>query len=78
MTDLIRICPNEVDVTDPTRICSKYNSMVDFAEISDNDVCMMISHARGTMLASEEDQALSRQVSGVSRLKPRSVCRDTR
>ena len=55
MTDLIGICMNELDITDLTRICSKYDSMADFIEISDNNVRMTISHARGTMLASEED-----------------------
>ena len=61
MTDLIGICTNELDITDLTRICSKYDSMADFAEISDNDIHMTISHARGTMFASKEDQALPRR-----------------
>ena len=61
MTDLIGICTNELDITDLTRICSKYDSMADFVEISDNNVHMTISHARWTMLASEEDRVLLRQ-----------------
>ena len=61
MTDPIRICPNKVDITDPTRICSKYDSMADLMEISDNNVCTTVSHARGTMLTSKEDRALQRQ-----------------
>ena len=61
MTDLIGICTNELDITDLTRICSKYDSMADFTEISDNDIHMTVSHVRGTMLTSEEDRALPRQ-----------------
>ena len=61
MTDLIGICPNKVDFTDPTRICSKYDSMADFMEISDNDIHTSVSHVRGTMLTSKEDRVLPRQ-----------------
>ena len=61
MTDLIWICTSKVDITDPTRICSKYDSMADLTEISDNDIYMTVSHVRGTMLTSKEDRALQRQ-----------------
>ena len=60
MTDLIEICMNNVDITNPARICSKHDLMADSAEISDKDGRTTNSHARRTGLTCEEDQALPR------------------
>ncbi|SPC62617.1 uncharacterized protein UHOD_11562 [Ustilago sp. UG-2017b] len=61
MTDLIEICMNDVDITNPARICSMHDLMADSAEISDKDRRTTISHARRTGLTCKEDQALPRR-----------------
>ncbi|CCF48074.1 uncharacterized protein UHOR_05792 [Ustilago hordei] len=54
------ICMNDVDITNPARICSKHDLMVDSMGISDKDGHMTNSHARRIGLTCEEDQALPR------------------